>query len=148
MSSIGPDTSLVDVCFIVCTALALVDTTVVLTGGSAATFYAPQAYQSRDADFIITLSGENNAATMKSLGYSEKGGTYVHKSNGYTVEFPKGPLAIGDDLITTWETFRRDDGHLNVLRERTVSATACSGTTFTAIRVRCSRPSVSPIREK
>ncbi len=25
-----------------------------LTGGSAATFYAPDAYQSRDLDFVIT----------------------------------------------------------------------------------------------
>ena len=94
MSSIGPDTSLVDVCFIVCTALALVDTTVVLTGGSAATFYAPQAYQSRDADFIITLSGENNASTMKSLGYTEKAVRTSTRVMAIPSSSPKGRLRL------------------------------------------------------
>jgi len=34
----------------------------VLTGGSAATFYAPHAYQSDDLDFVITLRGNGDGA--------------------------------------------------------------------------------------
>ena len=109
--------SLVDVCFTVCTALETAGTVVVLTGGSAATFYAPEAYQSRDADFIITMRGNLAKGTliMNELGFSEKGGIYVHRENPYTVEFPPGPLAVGDDLIASWDRFQRDVQHLNVL---------------------------------
>ena len=109
--------SLVDVCFAVCTALDNVGTTVVLSGGSAATYYAPQAYQSRDADFVITMRGNAgaNALVMNNLGYEQLGGTYVHNINRYTVEFPPGPLAIGNDLVENWETYRRGEEHLNVL---------------------------------
>jgi len=79
--------SLVDVCFAVCTALDNVGTTVVLSGGSAATYYAPQAYQSRDADFVITMRGNAgaNALVMNNLGYEQLGGTYVHNINRYTM---------------------------------------------------------------
>jgi hypothetical protein len=114
---IDAESSLTDVCFTICTALADVGTTVVLSGGSAATYYAPQAYQSRDADFVITMHSNIAAsgAAMKDLGYVELGGTYTHAKNRFTVEFPPGPLAIGGDLITIWETFHRGNEHLNIL---------------------------------
>ena len=41
---IGLNSSLTDVAFAVCTALHEAGYTVILTGGSAATFYAPEAY--------------------------------------------------------------------------------------------------------
>lgn len=37
------------------TALTEAGVTAVLTGGSAATFYAPHAYQSGDLDFVVTM---------------------------------------------------------------------------------------------
>lgn len=52
---ITTSSSLTDVAFAVCTALHRAGYTSVLTGGSAATFYAPTAYQSKDLDFVITL---------------------------------------------------------------------------------------------
>ena len=44
--------TLADVAFAVCTALHTNGGVAVLTGGSAATYYAPDAYQSRDLDFL------------------------------------------------------------------------------------------------
>jgi hypothetical protein len=113
--AITTQSSLADVCFEVCTALDRAGITAVLTGGSAATFYAPQAYQSRDADFILTMRADGGAKVLADLGYSEHGGTYKHAENIYTVEFPRGPLAVGDDLIGTWETVRRKRQLLHVL---------------------------------
>src|SRR5579862_5130023 len=77
-SAITAKSSLEEVCFAVCTALAHAGTAAVLTGGSAATFYAPHAYQSGDADFIITFSSNTARANdaMRELGYHEIGGTY------------------------------------------------------------------------
>jgi hypothetical protein len=52
---------------------------------------------------------------MKALGYTLGDSTYHHETNLFTIDFPVGPLAIGDDLITTWETFKREEKHLHVL---------------------------------
>jgi len=53
---------------------------------------------------------------MVRLGYTEAGGIYSHGSgNAFTVEFPPGPLAIGGDLITGYDTVRRDTDVLYVL---------------------------------
>jgi hypothetical protein len=113
--AISTQSSLTDVCFEVCTALHRIGITAVLTGGSAATFYAPDAYQSRDADFIITLRADGGPRVLAGLGYAEDGGTFEHCENAYTLEFPRGPLAVGDDLVGTWETVRRGDQLLHVL---------------------------------
>lgn len=106
-----------EVAFIVCTALARQKITAVLTGGSAATVYAPKAYQSRDMDFILHWHGEatGGAAELAALGYTERGQTWYHKDSSFTLEFPKGPLAVGDDLIKVWDTLHSGDLLLHIL---------------------------------
>jgi len=117
MLPITQESSLEDVCFAVCTALAHVWTVAVLTGGSAATYYAPQSYQSEDADFIIASSSDTARAgdVLRELGYHEIGGTYHHDKNIFTVEFPPGPLAIGNDLVSSYDTVQRGSEILSVL---------------------------------
>jgi hypothetical protein len=85
---ISESSTLEDVCYEVCTALHNVGTTVVLTGGSAATVYAPESYQSRDADFIITLHGPEASLVLTALGYEIRGCVYYHSLSEYTLEFP------------------------------------------------------------
>ncbi|RKH62989.1 hypothetical protein [Corallococcus aberystwythensis] len=110
---IGPASSLTDIAFTVCTALDLKGFHAVLTGGSAATYYAPEAYQSGDLDFVITLKGSGGDAAA--LGFIRKGDFYRHPQSQFLLEFPSGPLAVGDDLIKSWSTVRRDDEVLYVL---------------------------------
>ncbi len=114
---IGAQTSLVDVAFAVCTSLDAVGTRAVLVGGSAATFYVPDAYVSGDADFVIQLSPDARAAAaaMRELGYELRGSIYFHGQNPYTVEFPPGPLAIGEDRAIVPVTVRRGEQLLHVL---------------------------------
>jgi len=114
---IDESTSLRDVAFAVCTSLHEIGVTAVLTGGSAATIWSDGVYQSRDCDFIITFYKADAPAekAMKELGYVETGGTYRHHNNFFTLEFPPGPLAIGDELIGTWVTTSEDDRILNIL---------------------------------
>ncbi len=98
-----------DLCFEICSALDAAGTRAVLTGGSAATFYAPEAYQSFDADFVIVFG--NSSAAVKALvqlGFVEKNGIYSRESTEYTVEFPPGPLAVGSEYITDYSTYRRN----------------------------------------
>ncbi|HZH76689.1 MAG TPA: hypothetical protein VEY88_11690 [Archangium sp.] len=114
---IGPTSSLTDIAFTVCTALDRQGFHAVLTGGSAATYYAPEAYQSGDLDFVITLRGTDGEAALAALGFTrkKKGDVYRHPSSHFVLEFPNGPLAVGDDLIRSWSTVRRDDEVLYVL---------------------------------
>ena len=122
--TISERSSLDDVAFVVCTTLSTCDITAVLTGGSAATIYAPEAYQSRDVDFIIQFGGHDErkkgVVALAELGYNLKGQTYVHARNQFTLEFPTGPLSIGDDLVKKWSIMRRGDLALNI-----ISATDC-----------------------
>lgn len=112
---IGTASTLTDVAYAVCTALDRAGFTAVLTGGSAATFYAPEAYLSDDLDFVLALRGTNGESALKRLGYERRGDFYVHPSSRFLLEFPPGPLAIGDDLVQAWSTFRRRREILHVL---------------------------------
>jgi hypothetical protein len=110
--------SLRDVAFVVCTALHRGGVEAVLTGGSAATVYAAGAYQSHDMDFIITFQAQDAAAPsiLESLGYREVRDHYEHSSNALVLEFPKGPLAVGRELIESWDTLRERDMMLHIIR--------------------------------
>ncbi len=109
--------SLIDGAFVVCTAFDAADFTAVLCGGSAATFYAPEAYMSADDDFVLTveLPRREISAIMAPLGFRESGRIYVHDAVVWTVDFPRGPLAIGRDIVTTWATERRGAEILHVI---------------------------------
>lgn len=107
--------SLPDIAFAVCTALDDAGITAVLTGGSAATFHAPDAYQSCDLDFVITLHANGGERALASLGYRREADYYVHEHSPFPLEFPRGPLMVGDDLITAWSTMRRANQLAHVL---------------------------------
>ncbi len=68
----------------------------VLSGGGAAVVYAPQAYQSFDLDFILDYRG-GLAPLLTNLGFYEEHSQYKHANFPWTLEFPRGPLAIGGD---------------------------------------------------
>lgn len=114
---ITAESTLRDVAFVVCTALGRAKVTAVLTGGSAATVHALGAYQSRDLDFIIEFrSPESDAAgVLASLGYRMVTDHYEHSSNPLYLEFPKGPLAIGGDLINRWDTMKEGKLSLHII---------------------------------
>jgi hypothetical protein len=109
--------TLTDVAFAVCTALDQRGITAVLTGGSAATFYAPEAYQSHDLDFVITLrpSAAIGEDALSDLGFQRRADYYVHPAAPFPLEFPPGPLMVGDDLIRTWNTEHRGSEILHIL---------------------------------
>ena len=97
--------------FAVCTVLDRAGERALLVGGSAATYYAPAAYQSLDCDFILTF-GIDSALIVSALGpigfFRTGEGFFKHRGIEYTVEFPRGPAYIGMDEITAFSTERRD----------------------------------------
>lgn len=117
---IHQDTPLVEVARAVCTALDEAGVTAVLTGGSAATYYAPDAYQSADIDFVTVEfragSEEEVEERLEALGFHKQRDHYRHERSPYPIEFPPGPLAVGGEILTDWRTERVDDTVLHVLK--------------------------------
>ena len=97
--------TLADVCFAVSAALGAHGISAVLTGGSAAALYAPQAYMSHDADFVLDADDPLDivAIALKSSGFLRDGKSriFVHPNSPFTVDFPKGPLAVGGYRTST-----------------------------------------------
>jgi len=91
----------------------------VLTGGSAAALYAPQAYMSHDADFILVADNPLHkvAIVLEPIGFLRDGKSriFVHPTSAFTVDFPKGPLAVGGEYVHETHEVERRGVRLRVL---------------------------------
>ena len=98
--TISRRSSLVDVATTVAAALDAAGIDAVLTGGACATLHSRGRYQSYDLDFVVRSGGTRRAvdAAMASVGFRRDGDHYSHPATPFFVEFPRGPLAIGDDV--------------------------------------------------
>lgn len=47
------------------------------------------------------------AAALENLGFIQQAGIYSHRDTRYTLEFPPGPLAIGNTIIEKYDTVQR-----------------------------------------
>ena len=74
---------------------------VVLTGGSCVTIYTDNRYQSYDLDFIEEgrAGRKKISLVLKKIGFKERDRYFTHPDTPFFVEFPAGPLAIGDEPI-------------------------------------------------
>lgn len=74
---------------------------VVLVGGLAVEIYTENLYLTKDIDMVntnySTIDTLHNA--MAGLGFYKQGRVYVNDTTDITVEFPPGPLSVGDTLI-------------------------------------------------
>lgn len=92
-----------------------------MVGGSAAAYYARGAYRSDDLDFVVAFEVKHNSPkvltdVMESMGYELRDNIFHHTSgNPFTVEFPKGPLAVGGDYLTDYDTVRRGEETLFII---------------------------------
>jgi hypothetical protein len=71
----------------------------VLTGGACACIHTKGASTSLDIDFVLSgnIRQDDLDSAMAEAGFRRKGSQYVHDHVPFTVEFPRGPLAIGAD---------------------------------------------------
>ena len=109
--------TLADVAAAVARALRQAEIVAVLTGGACATLYTDGAYQSFDLDFIVRSGGNRKSldSAMAGVGFQRDGDHYVHPATKFFVEFPRGPLAIGDDVEITPVTIRLKHGAVQAL---------------------------------
>jgi hypothetical protein len=69
----------------------------VLVGGSVVSIYTNNRYESSDLDFISSASHKKIKEAMTELGFESNGKDFFHSDTKFTVEFPTGPIGIGDE---------------------------------------------------
>lgn len=114
--AITPPMPVENLAALVCTTLERHGIEAVLTGGAAVSIYSANAYQSYDLDFVVRGLAKNVTAAMESLGFKRRAGRHFeHPRTRYYVEFPSGPLAIGNEPVVRIGTRRTPTGILRLL---------------------------------
>ncbi len=69
----------------------------VLVGGSVVSIYTNNKYESYDLDFISPADHKKIVSAMSELGFTASGKDFLHPRTKFTVEFPTGPISLGDE---------------------------------------------------
>jgi hypothetical protein len=95
---------------------------VVLSGGSAVSFYSSDKYVSKDLDLINANFAKRSKikVVMEKIGFQEQGRYFVNPDIKFFVEFPDGPLSVGEEPVKEVSEFKLTTGTLRV-----VSPTDC-----------------------
>lgn len=90
---------------------------VILAGGAAVAIYSNNEYVSRDLD-LINIYGVNRRkirAAMMEIGFHEDGRYFKHPESQFFVEFPPGPLAIGEEPVNQIVEKKLSTGTLRII---------------------------------
>jgi hypothetical protein len=90
---------------------------VVLSGGSAVSFYSSDQYVSKDLDLINIGFAKRSKikSVMETLGFHQQGRYFINAETIYFVEFPDGPLSVGEEPVKAVSEFALTTGTLRVL---------------------------------
>ncbi|MES2800953.1 MAG: hypothetical protein V4654_00545 [Bdellovibrionota bacterium] len=72
----------------------------VLVGGACVSIYTDERHASHDLDFISPYSHEAIGKTLAEIGFEKVGRYFIHPNSKLYVEFPTGPVAIGNQTPT------------------------------------------------
>jgi hypothetical protein len=95
---------------------------VVLSGGASVSFYSNNAYVSHDLDLINIgfVKRKQIQTALDKLGFKEHGRHFIHPDTDFIVEFPDGPLSVGEEPVKEIVEVKFSTGTLSV-----ISATDC-----------------------
>lgn len=107
---------------LVCSHLEKNGIRVVLTGGACVTIYSDNKYQSMDLDFVeeVPVTRRKLIRTLVELGFSEENRYFRHPDTEFFLEFPPGPLSVGEEAIRDISVMEFSTGRL-----RLISPTDC-----------------------
>lgn len=87
-----------------------------LTGGAVVSIYSDGRYLSADLDFITLSRMDAIEEAMAGIGFTRGSGRYFSRLNtDLIVEFPPGPLSIGDAPVRSTRTIQVGSRTLNLL---------------------------------
>lgn len=115
MTPIRSDLSREEVAAVVCDALDQAGIEVVLSGGAVVSIYSDNEYESFDLDFIRTGLSRAVAPVMEALGFEKTGRHWQHAESEFWVEFPPGPVQVGELVVTDFAERRTPVGSLRIL---------------------------------
>lgn len=104
-----------EVASLVCATLDRHGVRAVRSGGAAVSIYSEDEYESYDLDFIVTGIARTTAAAMEELGFQRDGRHWRHPDTRFWVEFPAGPVQVGDAVVTEFAERRTRFGVLRLL---------------------------------
>jgi len=105
-----------EVAALVCTTLSQHGIRVILSGGAVVSIYSHNEYQSKDLDFIIEGISKQVAPAMQELGFTKEAGRHwTHPRTEYWVEYPPGPVQVGDTIVTEYAEITTSVGVLRLL---------------------------------
>jgi hypothetical protein len=113
VSAIDETLTVEEIAALVCSTLDQNGVRVVLSGGSVVSIYSDNEYRSYDLDFIQTGLVRKVDSAMQALGFEKQGRHWRHPRTPYWVEFPPGPVGVGDMIVTE---FAERATRLGVLR--------------------------------
>lgn len=90
--------------------LKLHNITCVLVGGSCVSIYTNEKYVSDDLDFISSYSQRAITKALEEIGFQKDGRYFIHNNSIFYVEFPSGPLSIGNRLSVKPEAMQKING--------------------------------------
>ncbi len=90
---------------------------VVLSGGTAVSIHSVNEYVSADIDLVPLYSADRKQikAAMLEIGFHERNRYFVHPGSKHIVEFPRGPLSVGDESVKEIKNIRLATGVLRVI---------------------------------
>ena len=89
----------------------------VLSGGSCVQIYSQGKYTSDDIDLIDRFNGGHTLIknVMLGMGFKEHNRYFVHDDTEWFIEFPRGPLGVGDAPVNDIATIEEETGILKLL---------------------------------
>jgi hypothetical protein len=89
----------------------------VLSGGSCVSLYSLEKYVSSDLDFVNMFFAKRHTIVeaMKALGFSEEDRYFKHPESEFLVEFPPGPLGVGEEPVKQIDELTTPIGSVRLL---------------------------------
>ena len=90
---------------------------VVLSGGACVSIYSDGKYVSMDLDLVdIYLEKRSKIRkAMQEIGFIEEGRHFIHPDTDYFVEFPAGPLSVGEEPVKKVDELKFATGILRII---------------------------------
>ena len=111
--------SIIEIAALICESLKKEGLQVTLSGGACAEIYSSSKYVTGDLDFIVNyLWPENDKIierVMSSIGFKRSGRIFINRTIDYSVEFPPGPLSIGEQYQIAPVELKLKNGNLLLL---------------------------------
>ncbi len=89
----------------------------VLSGGSCVSIYSKEKYVSMDLDFVNAGFAKRNiiASIMEKIGFKDEKKYFRHPHAKYLIEFPSGPLGVGNEQINKIDEIDTETGILRII---------------------------------